>query len=59
MADTLTINPVAPLLSRTGEDQLAAGASTLASNKIFANLYDPDDPKDDVGIHVVTRCHDL
>jgi hypothetical protein len=53
------LNPVAPFISRIGEDQLPAGASTLSSNRIFANLYDPDDPnKKDVGIHFIAHFHD-
>ena len=42
-----------PTLSKAGEDQLPAGASTIASNKIYANQYDPDNPHDNVGVHFV------
>lgn len=36
------VNPVDPILSRMGEAQLVPGASTIAGNKVLANLYDPD-----------------
>lgn len=48
-----TLNPVAPILSRTGEAQIPAGASTLSSNKIYANLYDPDTQKVFMLLHAV------
>jgi hypothetical protein len=48
MAD---LNPNAPTLSRMGKVLLPEGAITLASNKIFANLYDPDNPSKDVSVH--------